>query len=190
MLSGDEEIKNSVQLQKECFSNYKKCVEIAKKAQDECVGSSESLFSRISLLIRNKMPCLQEFTEDQELAIRDFIYFDIFEWHPTDHNFWILKKNGQMCRDPKSFQTKNKKIGGSVATIVHTLQIRHNKARLKQLESESEKIHAVMPLNDDNTNDTIEGQFDFKIDVLHMDEGIKSIQLVCKDILFLIFIFA
>jgi hypothetical protein len=115
------------------------------------------------------MPRLQEFTEDHEMAIRDFIYFDIFEWHPTDHNFWILKKNVQMRRDPKSFQTKNKKIGGSVATIVHTLQLRHNKARLKQLESESEKVHAVMPLNEDNTNDTIEGQFDFKIDVLHMD---------------------
>jgi hypothetical protein len=70
-----------VQLQKKCFVDYKKCVEMAKKAQDECVGSSESLFSRTSLLIRNKMPRLQDFTEDHELAIRDFIYFDVFEWH-------------------------------------------------------------------------------------------------------------
>ena len=181
VLSTDEEIKNAVQLQKKCFVDYKKCVEMAKKAQDECVGSSESLFSRTSLLIRNKMPRLQDFTEDHELAIRDFIYFDVFEWHPTDHNFWILKKNEQIRRDPKSFQAKNKKLGGSVATIVHTLQLRHNKARLKL---EIEKTHAVMPQNEDNTNDTIEGQFDFKIDVLHMDERIESILLVGKDILF------
>ena len=38
-----EDIKNAMQLQKKSFVDYKKYVEKAKKAQDECVGSSGTL---------------------------------------------------------------------------------------------------------------------------------------------------
>ena len=144
-LSRDEDIKNAMQLQKQSFMDYKKYVEKAKIAQDECVGSSGTLFSRISHLVKSEMPPLQEFTEDHELVIRDFIYFDVFEWHPTDHEFWILKRNEQIRRDPKSFQQENRKLGGSVSNIVHQLQFRHNEKRLKLLEIE--KNHTVMPLS-------------------------------------------
>ena len=45
-LSRDEEIKNAMQLQKKSFEDYKKYVEKAKEAQDECVGSSGTLFGK------------------------------------------------------------------------------------------------------------------------------------------------
>ena len=112
ILISSETIRQLIQNQKKCIREVQHYLQKAKDSKDAYRESNDSLFTSISQLINDSFPVFQEFTNEHELAVRDFIYFEVLGWDPTNSIYWVHKPNGEQIRKhPKAFQETNKRLG-------------------------------------------------------------------------------
>jgi hypothetical protein len=176
ILLSNQTIKQQILNQRESFNLVQYHLQKAKESKDDFDEETQSLFSSISALINCSFPVLQEFTSEHETAVRDFIYFEVFGWSPTNHLYWVHKRGTLIRAHPRAFQTEYKKVGGQISSIVKQLKIRHNNKVNKQIRNKSGEI---MPANNQQMNEQKNDEFkeekiDYNINIMQMDQSIGS----------------
>jgi hypothetical protein len=176
ILIRNETIKQQILNQRNSFNSVQYHLQKAKEFKDDFDEQTHSLFSCISALINCSFPVLQEFTDEHETAVRDFIYFEVFGWDATNHAYWVLQKGTQIRAHPRAFQNENRRIGGEVYKIVKQLKKRHNDKVNKHIRNKSGEI---MPANNQQMNvqvndESKEEKIDYNINIMQMDQSIGS----------------
>ena len=176
ILLSNAKIKQGILNQKKCFNEVQRNLQKVKESKDDFKEKTNSLFSCISEFVRDSFPVLQEFTDEHETAVRDFIYFEVLGWNATNHQYWVQKKGTLERAHPKAFQETNKQLGGQIVKIVRTLKKRHNDKYNKHIRNKPEDIMPAdnQQINEQTNDKSAEEKIDYNIDIMQIDQRIGN----------------
>jgi hypothetical protein len=103
----------------------------ANESMRRTVRYGRGLFATISALIKDFFPDVTFFTSAHEGILLDYIFIDIYGWHPTNAEFWFLDKPTKSIRAHRfAFQDNVKNFGKNIVTMVRKLKRELLKSRL------------------------------------------------------------
>jgi hypothetical protein len=103
----------------------------ANESMRKTVRYGQGLFATISALIKDFFPDVTFFTSAHEDILLDYIFIDIYGWHPTNAEFWFLDKPTKSIRAHRyAFQDNVKNFGNKIVTMVRKVKRELLKNRL------------------------------------------------------------
>jgi hypothetical protein len=131
IVRNDELLKSKLIQHKNEYETFVGILQRASLSIRKTVKYGRGLFATISALIKDVFPDVNLFTSAHEDILLDYIFIDIYGWHPTNAEFWFLDKHTRSIRANRfAFQDRVKNFGKEIVTMVRKVRRELLKSRL------------------------------------------------------------
>jgi hypothetical protein len=113
------------------YENFAEILRQAEESARKTAKYGHGLYASISAMIKTIFLDVTFFTSSHEDMLLDYIFIDIYGWHPTNSKFWIFDKQNKSQRAHRfAFQPKIKRFANSVVHMIRKIKREALKSKL------------------------------------------------------------